>query len=757
MKKAILSLYTDDKCNLNCSYCSVDYDTKTSITEKDVKDFIENNRANIDFNLIQLFGGEPTIIYSEEFMSYLCENFKKIYVTTNLKDITKLKLINEKYPDKLFISASYNEEVRGVFEKHIKELGNIIAKVSRVVTKDNIKTLYDDVKFFSSLEVDYFLEPEIDRNNIGYNIDNDLLRQQFQLIWDNHLEDKMINFDRIRNNYKTNQELCTSESLSITKTGLIESCSHACSFYKTNGHFSFGNIFDTKIKDIEIKYPEEEIISYDGTKCLDCKICHNYSCATRIYETKEHRIQEQVCEFNRVLYDFATNYVYKIDVKSLSVYMTEQCNLKCTYCFERDFKNSLGKVSNEIIKKAIDLLMFSNTGEEKKFSFFGGEPTLNTDGIEFAANYYHSLKESGYKNDLVFDITTNLYKISDKVVNAFKKVNEYAPLSITVSLDGFKELNDKQRIDIAGNPTYDTIIKNARVMNEKLFKGRVCHGYYLNFSKHTVITNESIKFIDKIVEEAWNTRDIFTNFSVAYVTSGKGEHTYLEYENLKYIKKYFDKILESDISNEKKEFIEEYLSPLNLTEYPLNTDGYAMCNAIEEVFSIRANGDILPCHAFFDEIESTNYSTEIKINNILDVDPSNFGLTIKSKWFPLVGDKNKNLNEKKLKIKSELGYDCELCPFKFMCHTCIAGLKDIIGNTLIKSEETCMRTLNQAEILLDIKKANAEKRLEELTKIENEKIDFLLNKIIEVGELVISNKNQIDNIIDCLEENSDEK
>ena len=62
MNKAQLSIYLSDKCNLNCSYCNIDYSIKPTVTEKDIKKFILNNIDNIDTNNIELLGGEPSII-----------------------------------------------------------------------------------------------------------------------------------------------------------------------------------------------------------------------------------------------------------------------------------------------------------------------------------------------------------------------------------------------------------------------------------------------------------------------------------------------------------------------------------------------------------------------------------------------------------------------------------------------------------------------------------------------------------------------
>ena len=662
-----------------------------------------------------------------------------VSVTSNLKDLNGLKQMIKILGKKVIISGSYNKEIDEIFFDNAMQIKDNLWRTSIVVTKDNISELYDYVSKLVKLDVPILLSPEQAKDNKGYHIDIELLKKQLKLIFDNKYQRKLVNHEKILSNRKADPKQCEDTTLLITKIGNLEVCSHASTIYGSATPFVFGNIFETKIKDIKIEYPNVKAYSFDGTDCLECGKCHNYACSPRIYDSIYNQIQPQVCEFYNTFYDFAINYKVFPKLDRITILMTEKCNMKCTYCFEKEFKNQCGNIDNRAIKKALDMVFKNDDGSEKKITFFGGEPSLNLNGMKFAFEYYKELKSKGLKSTALFDINTNLLVLTDELIDFIKEVKKDAFFYISVSLDGFKEINDKNRIDLNRKGTYDRVIDNAKKLREELIckeNDQTCSR--ISICKHSVLTNENIPYIDKICETAWNQRNIFTEFSLAYITPEKGEHECLTMENLEKLKTYYDSVKQmKDL--EKKEFILQYLKLLNLNENILYNYNFSLCDVISNNLSIRANGDIIPCHAFLDKINNDDYNEEIKINNILDIDINNFGFSLKNKWYLLL-DQEENVKNGDLKIESELGYDCNLCQFKFLCHTCIANLKEIKGNKLIKSEEQCMRTLNQAEILLRIKETQGIIELKKLQEIEDELIEHIREGITGVGELAVGNR-----------------
>lgn len=733
MENVSLSLYLNNTCNLNCSYCNIDHNEEVTVNEEQVKKFILTNKDEIDFKNISLYGGEPTIICSNQFITFLKENFKNITITTNLKDKKAIENLINILGNKASLTVSYNIEIDNILKTNIEIFKDYINKFNITVTKKNLPKLYDMINFLSKYESKILLSPEIDKNLKDYELDKEEFKKQLQLIFDNKLERNLINFYRIANNKKSDFEYCKKTCLSISKNGKLSSCPYVSDNYISAHTYTFGDLA-TKLKDINVEYPNIELKSFNNTNCMECKKCYNFNCTSRYMVNGNNKVQQQICEFHSTLYDFAHEYKYKPDLESITIFMTEQCNMKCTYCFEKDFKNRLDKASNEVIEKSMDLLFANDDGKEKKFKFFGGEPSLNIEGIRHALNYYLKLKENGLKSTVYFDINTNLLVLTDELIELFKEIRTHTPFYISVSCDGFKELNDKQRIDLNGNGTYDRVISNVKklrvALNEK------CNCTRIKIGKHTVLTNDNIPFINKICDEAWEQRYLFDEFSLAYITPGKGEHEFITKENLQKISDFYYN-LDLKMEKEKKDFIYKYLTILNLDTNILYNYGYSLCDVINNTLSVRANGDIIACHAFLDKIDE-DYS-KIKIDNILNINTKDFGFTLNNPWYKML-NKNENINSGDLIIKSELGYDCKLCMFKFMCHTCIANLKEIKGNELIKTKEQCMRTLNQAEILLKIKEIQGLKELKELQEIENELIEHIREGITDVGELAVGNR-----------------
>ncbi|WDE14342.1 radical SAM protein [Thalassomonas haliotis] len=138
----------------------------------------------------------------------------------------------------------------------------------------------------------------------------------------------------------------------------------------------------------------------------------------------------------------------------LIILPTEKCNFRCLYCYE-DF--SIGKMSQDTVEGIKNLLINSAPCLKKLVvSWFGGEPTLNSQVIIEISRQIQQLKE---KHDFQYlaDMTTNGYLLDKNTLEAF--IN----LGIThyqVSLDGTGQAHDKTRVRINGQGTFDRIWQN---------------------------------------------------------------------------------------------------------------------------------------------------------------------------------------------------------------------------------------------------------------------------------------------------------
>lgn len=78
--------------------------------------------------------------------------------------------------------------------------------------------------------------------------------------------------------------------------------------------------------------------------------------------------------------------------------------------------------------------------------------------------------------------------MSDEICEYLSKHN----ISIGVSLDGCKEVNDKNRIDANGNGTYDLVVNNIK----NIFQNRNLSNKFKELWGLCVASNENCDFID---------------------------------------------------------------------------------------------------------------------------------------------------------------------------------------------------------------------------------------------------------------------
>lgn len=130
------------------------------------------------------------------------------------------------------------------------------------------------------------------------------------------------------------------------------------------------------------------------------------------------------------------------------VNITNSCNNRCPYCFvcfENDFMDL--STAEQVVKFLKE--NGEKSGEKPTFTFFGGEPLLAFDTIIKPI----ILK---YKKELNWSITTNGTLLTEEIID-FLADND---VSILLSFDGIKEVQDKQRPLMGQQSSFDKIMKS---------------------------------------------------------------------------------------------------------------------------------------------------------------------------------------------------------------------------------------------------------------------------------------------------------
>lgn len=287
------------------------------------------------------------------------------------------------------------------------------------------------------------------------------------------------------------------------------------------------------------------------------------------------------------------------------LFITEECNLRCKYCYENFTKNSSSYMSLKTAKKSIDFLIKNMIEHDKKeflITFFGGEPLLNLDVMRNVINYTFNEAEQ-YNINLSFSVITNgtIYnKQVEQFILEWHKRTEN--VNLQVSIDGIPQVQDKNRITKMGEPTskiveenlskfialfndnhIDTTIRTHSALTKNNISNLFSSYKYL---KELGITGPGFSFVN---EEEWDENDISIYKQQLSLIS---DYIYRECISLCSLKPYYcggETIIQRNFSINR------------------NT-----CSAGREFCSIVPNGDIYPCPRIYSK------TRELKLGNVFE-------------------------------------------------------------------------------------------------------------------------------------------
>jgi uncharacterized protein len=141
------------------------------------------------------------------------------------------------------------------------------------------------------------------------------------------------------------------------------------------------------------------------------------------------------------------------------------CNLQCAYCFylkkEALYPGSRFRMSDEVLENYISQLIASHRTDQVTVAWQGGEPTLM--GVDFYRRAI-ALQEKHRRPGMTFENTlqTNGTLLNDEWCEFFRENN----FLIGISIDGPRELHDTYRVNRAGEPTFDRVMRGLRLLQK---------------------------------------------------------------------------------------------------------------------------------------------------------------------------------------------------------------------------------------------------------------------------------------------------
>ncbi len=201
-------------------------------------------------------------------------------------------------------------------------------------------------------------------------------------------------------------------------------------------------------------------------------------------------------------------------IKRIIIEITNECNLRCRYCFlgssyfvEKNYCNKV--IPEKIARKAIDYYL-AHSPQEKNIGFYGGEPFMQFNLIKKLITYYK-------RPNVKFFITTNGTILSKEIIRFLIK-NE---VQLAVSLDDPEQFHNRYRVTKSGKGSYDLVLKNLKKiydLNKKYVEKNVLILGLLAPPFDTKKLDEVISFFNNL-KQTFSLSGIRINFLQKYGTT----------------------------------------------------------------------------------------------------------------------------------------------------------------------------------------------------------------------------------------------
>jgi uncharacterized protein len=260
---------------------------------------------------------------------------------------------------------------------------------------------------------------------------------------------------------------------------------------------------------------------------------------------------------------------------NLQLIITEQCNLRCKYCFEIDKKPRSMPV--ELAREIIDRVISTHAYKEYQIDLVGGEPFLNFKDVKEIVEYGKNYPIPDDKK-IYFYIGTNL-TLLDEEIKKWLAENK-GRVVLGTSLDGTRTSHDHYRCE-----SYDAVVRHI-----PFYKSL----YPLQGAKMTLGPDT----IGSLYEGVLNIESIGLGVAVNVVF----EPVWGDIESKRrHLKKYAEQLslLVNHYAEDPLLAVPNILSlPINhLLIRPQNAD-YRWCGSGRQMKAFDVDGRELPCHRF---------------------------------------------------------------------------------------------------------------------------------------------------------------
>jgi uncharacterized protein len=340
------------------------------------------------------------------------------------------------------------------------------------------------------------------------------------------------------------------------------------------------------------------------------------------------------------------------------IHTSNNCNLKCKYCYAHPDNAPKQDMSLNVMQKAIDeMLLLPRENLHISIEFHGGEPLMHFNTIRNAVLYGE--KVSRIKGiSILYQMQTNGTIINEEIINFLKDKN----IKLRISIDGNKEIHDANRLFKNGEGSFSKVFNNIKLLQDNK----------VDFEVISVVSKTN-------VDSMQNVLDFFIEHKITNIRlipmwiQGNADCSLAitpEHFSERYIE-LIRKIIYYNINNYIK------ISNINLKylfETILSWERNFMCfrapcGAGLDMIDFSVNGDVYPC-------EEMNERQELKIGNIFDT--------------PLkeIIDNSELIKILKTRIPEKID-KCNHCTWKRFCNSGCANKVHLNYKTFFHESEFC--------------------------------------------------------------------
>ena len=343
----------------------------------------------------------------------------------------------------------------------------------------------------------------------------------------------------------------------------------------------------------------------DATLAANCIKTPSEYIGTKVYEvlTMQGMIVDDCIDEDALCTQIAWKRIFNPGL-TLIIMPTEDCNFRCSYCYEEHKNGTMNIDTVDSIVKYVAKNISRYT--ELHVVWFGGEPLMSKETIDLVLHISDELIKvcSCARKKYSADIITNGFNLT---CATFEQLLQRKVFSYQVTIDGLSDTHDRYRVLSTGERTHDRIISNLFEIKNN------CNKRYFKIFIRTNITSEMETSLYKHYEELSKKFSDDSRFSFFFRPVGDwGGDNVKSLCNQMYDTFSFRKIYEK---------LAGMQSSLNLKfdRFSPFYDNCTCSSCYENSYIIGYDGKLYKCSCHFDEPNNEVGKLDVNGNMVLDI------------------------------------------------------------------------------------------------------------------------------------------